>query len=373
VKTERITRLVVLISDVPGSGLDARARALFARLPKRFDATLVCHRGNRLERVRHFLDTLRAARPDIVYIVDPIYAAVAAIWLYRATHRTRVVVDTGDLVYQVAREMGQVGWARLAIVNWAEQTALRMARAIVVRGSFHRELLLKQGYTPSAVTFIPDGVDLSVFHPMDSTDLRGQLGFRPNEIVVGGVGTIDWSTRRRVCFGWDLIESLSLLRDLSVKAILIGDGNGRSILEARAKELGVADGIAFTGCIPYAELPRAINAMDICLLTQLNTPLGWVRTTGKLPLYLACDRYIIASQVGEAARVLEPFDMFLPYVGGGRDVEYPLRLAEKIRDLTNHPEQIRLNGKGVKIARQYFDYDALAKLLEQVIDQTMAA
>ena len=366
-------RLIVLISDLPGSGLDERARALFARLPKRFDATLVCHRGNPFERVHHFFDALRAAHPDIVYIVDPIYAAVAATRLYRATHRARVVVDTGDLVYQIAREMGRIGPAGLAIVNWAEQTALRMANAIVVRGSFHREWLIKQGYAASSIMCIPDGVDLSVFYPMDATRQRAQFGVRPNEIVIGGVGTIDWSTRRHICFGWDLIEALPLLQDVPVKGVLGGDGTGRAVLEARAQDLGIAERVVFTGRLAYAELPRVINAMDICLLTQLNTPMSWVRTTGKLPLYLACDRYIIASQVGEAARVLEPFDMLLPYVGGGRDTEYPLRLAAKIRYLANDLEQTRLNGKGVEIARRHFDYDALGKLLGQVIDQIITA
>jgi glycosyltransferase involved in cell wall biosynthesis len=309
----------------------------------------------------------------MVYVVDPIYAAVAATWFYRATRKTRVVVDMGDLVYELAKEMGRIGPAGLAIVKWAEQTALHLANAIVVRGSFHRESLIKQGYSPSSVVYIPDGVDLSVFHPMDATRQRAQFGLRPNEIVAGGVGTIDWSTRRHICFGWDLIEALPLLPDVPVKGILVGDGNGRFILETRARELGVADRVVFTGRIPYAGLPRAINAIDICLLTQLNTPMGWVRTTGKLPLYLACDRYVIASQVGEAARVLEPFDMLLPYEGGGRDARYPLRLAEKIRYLSSHPEQIRLNGKAVELARQFFDYDFLASSLASVIDQALDA
>jgi len=368
VKTERITRLVVLISDVPGSGLDARARALFARLPKRFDATLVCHRGNRLERVRHFLDTLRAARPDIVYIVDPIYAAVAAIWLYRATHRTRVVVDTGDLVYELAREMGKLGRAELAIVNWAEQTALHMADAIIVRGSFHRELLLQRGY--SRVEVIPDGVDCEQFFPMDVSGWRAAIGLRPGDIAIGTVGTLNWNMRRKICYGWDLVEALALLRDLPVRGVLIGDGDGLAILKARAQELGIAKRVIFTGRISYAHLARYINALDIALLTQPVSPISNVRTTGKLPLFLACDRYILASRVGEVARVLVP-EMLLPYDGIGRDENYPLRMAEKIRALARAPKRLRLRGRGVGIARKYFDYAALAHSLRGVIERTL--
>ena len=367
-KSNARTCLVVLISDVPGSGLDERARALFARLPKHFDATLVCHRGNRLERVRYFLDALRAARPDIVYLVDPIYAAVAATWLYRATQRTRVVVDTGDLVYELAREMGKLGRAELAIVNWAEQTALHMADAIVVRGSFHRELLLQRGF--SRVEMIPDGVDCAQFFPMAVSERRAQIGLRHDDIAIGTVGTLNWNMRRKICYGWDVVEALALLRDLPVKGLLIGDGDGLPILKARANELGVADRIIFVGRVPYAQLGRDINALDIALLTQPVSPISNVRTTGKLPLFLACDRYTLASCVGEAARVLEP-EMLLPYDGIGRDENYPLRVAEKIRALARAPERLLLRGRGVGIARKYFDYAALAHSLRGVIERAL--
>jgi glycosyltransferase involved in cell wall biosynthesis len=359
-------RIAVLISDLPGSGLDERARALFARLPERFDATLVCHRGNRFARARYFYDALVAARPDVIYVVDPIYAAVAATWLYRATHSAHVVVDTGDLVYELAKETGRSGWLALAIVRWAEQTGLRLADAIVVRSSVHRDLFIARG-GPTVVA-IPDGVDLAQFYPMDARAWREQIGVRRDEILVGGVGTMPWNPRRHFCFGWDLIEALPRLRDLPVRGLLIGDGDGRAKLETRARELGVSDRVIFTGRIPYADLPRAINALDICLLTQMNSLISWIRTTGKLPLYLACDRYVIATAVGAAAELLEPLDMLLPYEGLGRDPNHPARLAAKIRGLVERPERLQLKGRGVEIARQNFDYDRLAITLTDLLE-----
>ena len=68
----------------------------------------------------------------------------------------------------------------------------------------------------------------------------------------------------------------------------------------------------FAGRRPLTELPALLAACDICLSTQTNDVPGNVRTTGKLPLYLACGRYILASNVGEAARVLPP-EMLVPY------------------------------------------------------------
>lgn len=364
-----MTRLVVLISDAHGSGLDARARALFTRLSDKFAVTPVYHRGNRLERIHHFLDALRTTRPDVVYIVDPIYAAVAATRLYRAVRRTRIVVDTGDLVCELAREMGKLGRVELAIVDWAEQTALHMADTIVVRGSFHRDLLIERGF--AAVEVIPDGVDLTQFFPQDVRDWRAGLGLQPRDLVIGMLGTINWNYRRQFCYGWELIEVLALLRDLPVRGLVVGDGDGIARLQTRAHRLEITDRVVFAGRKPYAELPQFINAMDICLLTQPNSRINSVRTTGKLPLYLACDRCVLASRAGQAARVL-PHERLLPYDGIGRDEKYPHLLADRIRALAASREQLHLNGRAVALAREHFDYTRLARKLAEVFAQVIS-
>ncbi len=363
-------RLAVLISDAPGSGLDTRARALFSRLSDRYEITFLCHTGTRLSRIRNFSSALLETQPALIYLIDPIYAGVTATWLYRLSHPVPVMLDTGDLVYDLAKEMGRLGRVELGIVKWAEQTALKMATTIVVRGSFHRDWLMEHGY--SSVQVIPDGADLREFCPIDASDLRARLGLHRDEIVVGGVGTIDWNTRRHTCFGWDLVEALPLVRGEPVKGLLIGDGSGRTRLEVRARELGVADKIIFTGRVAHSDLPRYLNVIDICLLSAPNATVSRVRTTGKLSEYLACDRYVIATKIGTAASVL-PSEMLLPYEGSGRDPAHPIRLAEKIRSLVKNHEQLRLNGRGVALARQHFDYDVLAHSLASIIERTLCS
>ncbi len=361
-------RLAVLISDAPGGGLEARARALFSRL-ERFDATFACHLGRPLDRIKNFLNALRDTQPALIYLIDPIYAGVAATWLYRLRRRVPFILDTGDLVYDLAREMGRLGPVQLGIVGWAERAALKMASTIVVRGPFHRDWLNERGY--SSVEVIPDGVDLKQFHPADVSELRERLHLKPDDIVVGVVGTINWNARRQFCYGWDLVEALGQLKDLPVKGLIVGDGNGVAILKSRSEDLGLTDKVIFAGRVVYTDLPNYINAMDICLLTQPTSPMSQVRTTGKLPLYLACDRYVISTNVGTAARVLPP-ESLLPYQDIGRDSEHPARLAAKIRDLVQHRDALKLDGRGVAIAREHFDYDRLAQKLDRILGQVVS-
>lgn len=361
-------RVTVLVSSPSNHALDIRAHSLFDRLADRFESTIVCHVGGPTRRITTFVRALRATRPDCIYVMDPIYAAVAATCFYRTIRRVHVVVDTGDLVRDLAQEMGHLGRAGLMIVGNAEQAALKMANAIVVRGGTYRDLLLERGY--SSVETIPDGVDCKQFYPMDVSDWRARFGFSADDLVIGTVGTLNWNLRRKTCYGWEMVEALAWLRDLPAKGWVIGDGDGKAKLQARAQELGVEHRIIFTGQMPYAQLPQSINAMDIALLTQSVSPIANVRTTGKLPLYLACDRYIIASRVGEAARVLES-EMLLDYHGMSRDENYPIKLAGKIRLLVSQREQLQLNGRHAALARQRFDYAILARQLANTLDRAL--
>ena len=81
---------------------------------------------------------------------------------------------------------------------------------------------------------------------------------------------------------------------------MIGGGSGVPHLKALCKLYEIEDRILFLDHIPYDELPQYLNLLDICLSTQTNNLVGQVRTTGKLPLYLATRPYILASDVGEA-------------------------------------------------------------------------
>lgn len=362
-------RVAVLVSSPPNSALDVRAHSLFDRLGDRFETTIVCHQGNPAQRINHFLTALRRAHPALVYLMDPIYAAVAATQLYSPSHRIPVVLDTGDRVFDLACEMGRIVRVGLTIVKWSEQTALKIAKVIVVRSGTYRDWLSKR--YAKKIQVIPDGVDLTQFFPTDATAYRAGLGFSRDETVLGILGTMGWNVRHGYCYGWDLIEALALVRDLPVRGLVIGDGDGVARLKARAQELQISERLVFMGRLLYAELPSPINAMDICLLTQPDSPLAQIRTTGKLPLYLACDKHVVASDVGEPARLLKDCGTLVAYEGPARDDGYPSRLADQVRLLVQDRKRLRSNGCGVQIARENFDYNVLAPRLSDVIESTL--
>jgi GT2 family glycosyltransferase len=262
-----------------------------------------------------------------LYLVDVVKATTVAAVLGRLRGR-RVIVDTGDAVFALARSLGDRSFLGLLAVGVGERLALRCANRTVVRGRAHARLM------PRPVTHIPDLAPPGA-GPVPAEDLRRDLGLEDG-YVVGLLGSLILSERLGVSYGWDLIEAL-VHTDPRVCGLVVGDGSGRPALEARARELGVTERCRFVGAVGPEHVCGYVCAMDAALSTQTNDVVGQVRTTGKLPLYLTCERPVLATHVGEAARLLGPHGWTLPY-RGRLDRGYPPRLAERVESWRTDPE-----------------------------------
>ena len=356
------TPVAFLVNASPGGAMAVRARSLAGRLADSFALTLTYRTGGRGRGVRDFLSALWRQRPRTVYVFDMSLAGVSAAALYKAATGTPVVIDTGDAITDLARSIGRgpVGVAATAALEWA---SLRLADHLIVRGRNHRALLAERGRTN--VTVVPDGVDLNQFylHP-DRDPVRQRLGLN-DDLVLGTLGSSHWNDRLQTCYGWEMLDVLDRLRAEPVQAVMIGGGDGIDRMKERARHLGLTDRIHFLGYVPYDELPSYLSAVDVGLSKQTNDRVGQVRTTGKLPLYMACGRYVLATRVGEAAHVL-PDDMLIPFEGT-HDPSYTDRLTERVRALVDDRRVLEKGRENRDRARQHFDYDDLAQRVETVL------
>jgi glycosyltransferase involved in cell wall biosynthesis len=316
------TRRRSAVLAIADSGHGAvRARQLLAGRP---GVRILAPRG-----VRDALTALGAVattRARNLYLVDvgKITATAALIGRLRRRH---VVLDTGDAVFALARSLGDRSFLGLLAVGAGEKAALRCADEIVVRGRRHADLV------PGTATHIPDLAPPGA-GPADAGSLRRELNL-DESFVVGLVGSLILSRRLGVSYGWDLVEALALTAP-EVQALVVGDGSGRAHLEGRARDLGVAARCRFVGQVESDRVSTFVAAMDATISTQTDDVVGRVRTTGKLPLYLACGRPVLASAVGEAERLLGPLGWTLPF-RGRLDRDYPARLAERIESWRADP------------------------------------
>ncbi len=354
--------VLFLVNGSQGSAMAIRAESLAQRLRPDFRIEIEYRTAEKVASTAHFFAELLRKRPSICYVFDMAFSGVLAAALYRTLSCCRMIVDTGDAIYELSRNGGERGTVGLALTKALEWVALSRSDRVVVRSHPHQELLNAKSIQS---TVIPDGVDMAQFRPSDKTELRARLGLA-DCTTIGVLGSLIWNRRWQMCYGCELIEVIQALRHLPVKGVIIGDGSGMGELKARCSAAGLDNRILFLGRVPYEDLPGYLNLIDICISTQTNDTAGQVRTTGKLPLYLASGRFVLATRVGEAARVLPP-EMLVEYTGA-YDPEYPGRLAAHIEALLRRGNLLEYRDKALGIACMHFDYDVLAARLREVLE-----
>lgn len=355
-------RLFMLVHGAEESVEAERARQLSLDYPR--DRICIYYRGPKTAGAwGQAWRAIRAFGPELLYVMNTAWpGAPMACWL-RRSRGVPFLLDTGDAIAAMARSSGTRPLWQWPGLQFFEQAALSEASTVVVRGSAHAEWLFRRGI--QRVRVLRDGYAPNQEVPLNAVhSLRRNLGLG-GRLVVGMLGSLIHSPRLGITYGWDVILALVALRDLPVSALIVGDGPGLEWLQAEASRLGVRDRVVFAGRIPYEQVPLYLRVFDIGVSTQTNNLAGNVRTTGKLPEYMAAGCFVIASRVGEAARLL-PGLMLLDYAGDV-DKEYPGRLAQRIRQLWDNPELMTLRTTLPRLARQHCDYSRMRREFEAMV------
>jgi glycosyltransferase involved in cell wall biosynthesis len=342
-----------IVVNAPGIQ-ERRARALVPHLGRWSQVELLIRPST--EEMRRSIRRWR-----VLYVIDPGAAGFPAAAIGRSLRRT-TVVEMGDPQRELYAAQGRRRWLQ-AVGGVIDAAVARHADGVVVRGEgLARELNVAVPWVT-----IPDGVDVEQFRPT----VRGQatrrvLAIPDDALVLGVVGSIHWSADRSFAYGLDVIDAAAHLSRRKVHVLIVGDGSGLPRLRARAAVHGL-DNVHFVGRVPHEDVPHFITAMDVCVSTQSRDAIGRARTTAKLPEYLACDRFVLSTAVGTAARLL-PADMLLDtdlanwdqHIGG---------LRARIDALIPRQPVLRLGGGTRALATEHFSYPALGRRLGLFLEE----
>jgi glycosyltransferase involved in cell wall biosynthesis len=142
------------------------------------------------------------------------------------------------------------------------------------------------------VVVVENGANTDLLRPMDITKARKELKFDQDANYVCFVGAL---------YPWQGVEylirsaPLILKKHPKTKFLIVGDGMMKEELINLAEKTGVSDKFIFTGAVPYEEVPKYINASDVCVVYKRPFKSGY--SPLKLYEYMACGKPVVASRI----------------------------------------------------------------------------
>ena len=183
--------------------------------------------------------------------------------------------------------------------------ALAGAAGIVAVSDSLKAVAVSLGTPPDKVRVVPNGVDGTLFRPLDQAEARRDLGLPADGVILLSVGTLnEGKGHHRV------IEALPEVLRAHPNAHLVivgGERRGdtyRPVLERLVERRNLAAHVRMVGERPHAELPRWLAAADVfCLATRSE---GW---SNAIMEALACGRPVVATRVGGNPEIVRSDDL----------------------------------------------------------------
>ncbi|HYE50927.1 MAG TPA: glycosyltransferase, partial [Azospirillaceae bacterium] len=192
----------------------------------------------------------------------------------------------------------------------------------------------------------------------DGAAARRRAGIPDGATVLGFCGFL------REWHGLDTVVDLlaGLPRDIDPHLLLVGDGPARGALEARARQLGVAHRVHFTGVVGRDALPGHLAAFDVALqpaVVPYACPL-------KILEYMALARAIAAPDAPNIRELLEHGRTALLFPPGG--------LPDAIRRLCRDPSLRQALGAAARddIGRRHLTWEGNATRIAELAGRLAA-
>ncbi len=243
-------------------------------------------------------------------------------------------------------------WGQSRFSSWRclfEDFALSSASIIVAVSEALRDELLSLGIPSQRILVNPNAVDPQTFRPAcGGKDLRKQLGFKPDDVIVGFVGSFSYWHGVPVLQETiqQLLATESLHHDDSrIRFLLVGSGPLHDDLRRACAEFEKVGAVVFAGVIPHGRVPAYLDAADILVSPHIPMPDGrpFFGSPTKLFEYMAMGKAIVASDLDQIGRVLRHRETAWLVAAG--DVS---QMVAAIRLLASQPETRDRLGNAVR-------------------------
>lgn len=234
---------------------------------------------------------VRRLRPSAIVAANP-YASMYC-WLALRIARMRIPLI---VTYHSTRLLS----VKEALQMLAYRPLLWTAECLVFVCETQKRHWLKRGVLARRNEVIHNGVDIDEFcdkwNAEARENMRYALGFSDEDYVIGMAAVL-----RREKNHVQLVDAITALRGRGIpaRALMIGDGPMRDVVEERARRCGVERYVTITGF--QGEVRPYMAACDVIALCSLTEAFPLAAVEG-----MALSKPVVHSKVGGAAELISP-------------------------------------------------------------------
>jgi teichuronic acid biosynthesis glycosyltransferase TuaC len=209
---------------------------------------------------------------------------IAASWLSRWSNRP----------YSITLRGNETLHAKSFFRGMALRRAIKHADGVVTVSSPLRDFALSCGTPPERVRVIPNGIDASIFHPRDSSEIRGRLEISGGIPLILSVGyLIERKGHHRVMRAARILLDEGFELFLAVVGAAGAEGDFRSELVRLRDELHLENNMRFINALPQPVLAELMSDAEVLCLA--STREGWPNVVNEA---MACGTPVVATDIG---------------------------------------------------------------------------
>jgi glycosyltransferase involved in cell wall biosynthesis len=297
-----------------------------------------------------FAALIRRIAPDAIVAANPYPLLYSSLARGLARSRARLVATYHSTILSGAKDrLMMVGYRPLF---WA-------ADCTIFVSSGQARYSRRRGVLSRRTEVIHNGVDVECYRDRGDAGqraaMRRRFGFAEHDYVLGLTAVL-----RPEKNPVQLVEAVARLRATGrpARALMIGDGDMRAAVEARARELGVAGDVAITGFQPDVRpYVAACDTMVLCSTSVETFSLAALEA-------MAMGKPVVLSELGGAAEMVFPGWNGYLFPPGDGDA-----LAGHLEVLAEPAVSARMGRNARRVVESLFSEGKMVDRYEQVLTE----
>ena len=301
--------------------------------------------------VKGIRKALKKIKPNIVYLHSSKAGALGRIALL-FNFKTKILYNAHGWYFNA--DISNKKKKLFALIE--RILAIKTNKIINISKSEYESALKYKIASKKKMCIIENGIDFTKFKDNDKyrVEARKKLNIKDNEIVIGVVGRLSEQK--------DPMTMIKAFKEVyeenkNVKMLFVGSGELEEQVKQFAKANDILDRVIITGWINNVE--KYIPAFDIAILPSKWEGFGLV-----LIEYMACNKPIVASDVGGISNIVEDNKSGLLC-----NKDNYIDLSNKILELIENKEKVKKIIEYNKHYREKFDIKKLIKKNQQLFKE----